>query len=67
MKKMPPKLEQGSPTDRMQLVLPRSLVERVDEWRATVRPIPNRSEAIRMLLDSALPPVDDQQSSAKEL
>lgn len=54
MTTMPPKLEQGTPTDRMQLVLPRSLSERIDEWRSKKRPIPNRSEAIRMMVEDCL-------------
>ena len=51
---MPPKLETGTPTKRLQLVVPESWEARVDEWRAKQRPIPNKSEAIRMLVDQAL-------------
>jgi hypothetical protein len=32
----------------------RPWLARVEEWRSQQRPIPNRSEAIRMLVDSAL-------------
>jgi hypothetical protein len=51
---MPPKLEEGSETKRLQIVAPASWVDRVDEWRAKHRPIPTKSEAIRVLVDLAL-------------
>ena len=47
---MPPKLDEKSETVRMQLVLPKSLVETVEDWRAKQRPVPNMSEAIRRLV-----------------
>lgn len=53
---MPPKLEDGIETERVQLVAPATLMRRIDEWRATQRPIPNKSEAIRMLVEQALSP-----------
>ncbi len=53
---MPPKLETGTATKRLQLVVPESWEARVDEWRAKQRPIPNKSEAIRILVDQALKP-----------
>lgn len=49
-----PKLETGTETVRVQIVAPATFVERVDEWRAKVRPIPSRAEAIRILVDQAL-------------
>lgn len=30
------------------------MMERIDQWRATQRPLPNPSEAIRALIDAAL-------------
>ena len=54
MKIMPPKLETGTSTERLQLVAPSSWMARIDEWRSRQRPIPNKSEAIRLLVDIAL-------------
>lgn len=54
---MPPKLEEGSDTERLQLVVPSSLMQRVDEWRRKQPRIPTKSEAIRMLLERGLEPL----------
>jgi hypothetical protein len=51
---MPPRLEEGGPTERVQIVAPPSWVNRVEEWRRKQPRIPNRSEAIRILVDRAL-------------
>lgn len=51
---MPPKLEDGTPTERIQIVAPTTWVQRIEEWRAKQRPIPSKSEAIRVLVDRAL-------------
>lgn len=51
---MPPKLEEGTSTERIQIKAPATWVERIDEWRAQRRPIPTRTEAIRTLVDQAL-------------
>ena len=51
---MPPKLEEGAATERVQIVAPPSWVDRVEEWRRKQPRIPNRSEAIRILVDRAL-------------
>jgi hypothetical protein len=53
---MPPKLEKETPTDRVQVLAPRTWIVRVDEWRSQQRPIPSRSEAIRQLVNMALKP-----------
>jgi hypothetical protein len=55
MPNMPPKLEPGMPTDRIQIIAPRSWVEMIDEWRRR-QPgkIPTRSEAIRLLVEQAI-------------
>ncbi len=52
--KMPPKLDPSGPTERIQLVAPPDWVKRLDEWRRVQPKIPNRSEAIRYLVDAAL-------------
>jgi len=51
---MPPKLENGEETERVQMLAPATWVQRVDDWRAKMRPIPSRAEAIRILVDQAL-------------
>lgn len=51
---MPPKLDKGSATERVQIVAPASLLKRIDDWRRKHPAIPNRSEAIRLLVDLAL-------------
>lgn len=51
---VPPKLEDGSETERIQIVAPASWVQRVEEWRRTQARIPSKSEAIRILVDRAL-------------
>jgi len=51
---MPPKLEEGSETERVQVVAPASWVQRIEEWRRKQPRIPSKSEAIRILADKAL-------------
>jgi metal-responsive CopG/Arc/MetJ family transcriptional regulator len=51
---MPPKLDEESATERVQIVAPASWVQRVEEWRRKQPRIPNRSEAIRLLVEAAL-------------
>lgn len=51
---MPPKLDDKSDTERVQIVAPASWVDRVEAWRRKQPRIPSRSEAIRMLVDRAL-------------
>lgn len=52
---MPPKLDkQGRKSVRMQIVLPPTLLDLVEEWRAKQRPVPNVSEAIRRLVEKAI-------------
>lgn len=53
-KPVPPKLEDGSATERIQIVAPASWVERIEEWRRAQPRIPSKSEAIRILVDRAL-------------
>jgi len=51
---MPPKLDHGSETERLQIVAPSSWVRRVEEWRRAQPKIPSRSDAIRQLVDAGL-------------
>jgi rRNA maturation endonuclease Nob1 len=51
---MRPKLDESSKTERVQIVAPRSWLDRVEEWRAQQRPVPNLSAAIRRLAGMAL-------------
>jgi hypothetical protein len=51
---MPPRLEPGTPTERVQIVAPRTWIEKIDEWRRQQPAIPSRSEAIRVLVEQAL-------------
>lgn len=41
-------------TERLQMRVAPSFLAKVDEWRASQRPLPSRSEAIRMLVEAAL-------------
>ncbi len=56
-----PKLRTEGPSARVQLIVLHTWLARVEEWRSKQRPIPNRSEAIRMLVDSALDQVETAQ------
>lgn len=51
---LPPKLDDSSETERVQIVAPSSWIERVEQWRRAQPRIPSRSEAIRILVDQAL-------------
>lgn len=51
---MPPKLEDGIETERIQIVAPKTWVDRIEEWRRQQPRIPSKSEAIRILVDQAL-------------
>jgi metal-responsive CopG/Arc/MetJ family transcriptional regulator len=55
---MPPRLETGTTSDKIQIVVPRSWLARIDEWRRKQPTIPNRSEAIRMLVERGLAAID---------
>jgi len=39
---------------RIQLVIPPSLVRKVDAWRGRREDVPNRSKAIRLLIENSL-------------
>lgn len=51
---MPPKLDNKSETERLQIVAPASWVKRVHEWRRRQEDNPNLSAAIRTLVDAGL-------------
>ncbi|MFC5554740.1 hypothetical protein [Methylobacterium iners] len=51
---MPKKLKEGPATERLQIVAPVSFVQNVDAFRREHPDLPNRSEAIRMLVTEAL-------------
>lgn len=51
---MPPKLDTESKSERVPFVAPASWLKRIDDWRRQQPDIPNRSEAIRRLVDLAL-------------
>jgi metal-responsive CopG/Arc/MetJ family transcriptional regulator len=48
-------------TLRMQLVISPSLVRKVDAWRGRQEDVPNRSKAIRLLIEHSL---EDQRQEA---
>ncbi len=51
---MPRRLDPESETEGIRLLAPKSWYQRVDEWRRQQPDIPNRSEAIRRLVDRGL-------------
>lgn len=53
-RRMRPKLDENSKTQRVQIVAPQSWLDRVEDWRARQRPVPNLSAAIRRLAEMAL-------------
>ncbi len=55
---VPPKLSKDSPSGRINVIATEELLQRVEEWRARQRPIPNKSEAARLLIERALDDAD---------
>lgn len=51
---VPPKLDKDSPSGRINVIATEALLKRIEEWRAVQRPIPNKSEAARLLIERAL-------------
>jgi metal-responsive CopG/Arc/MetJ family transcriptional regulator len=51
---VPPKLDKDAPSGRINVIASETLLKRIDEWRAAQRPIPNKSEAARVLIEQAL-------------
>jgi hypothetical protein len=52
--RMPPKIDDESPSVRLQVIVPASMVERLEEWRRRHRRIPSTSEAIRLFIERGL-------------
>jgi hypothetical protein len=48
------KLDQTSPTGRVNVPAPKAWIERLDEWRAQQRPVLTKAEAVRQLVTEAL-------------
>lgn len=48
------------------LKAPQSFLDKVDEWRAGQRPIPNRGDAIRQLVEIGLTALQKAEKPAKE-
>lgn len=51
---LPPKLEEESATERIQIVATERWTKRVDDWRRKHPDMPNRSKAIRLLVEIGL-------------
>jgi hypothetical protein len=60
---MPPRLEDGTPTERLQIVAPASWVEKINDWRRQQPKIPSKAEAIRFLVEQGL---EYQEAKAKK-
>lgn len=58
-KTVPPRLEEESATERIQIVATERWAKRVDDWRRKHPDMPNRSAAIRMLVEQALDAAKD--------
>lgn len=56
--RMPPKLEDEGKSVRHNMIVTEGWLERIDEWRRKQPTIPNRSEAIRILVNKALDEAD---------
>lgn len=51
---MPPKLDDASSTERVQIVAPTSWLQQIEEWRRSQPRIPSLSAAIRRLVEVGL-------------
>lgn len=56
---MPPRLKDAELSERVAVIVPASLLQRIEDWRRKQPSIPSKSEAIRLLLEEALR-ADDQ-------
>jgi hypothetical protein len=63
---MPPRLEKGTATERVEMKVPATWLDRLDGWRGAQRPIPSRAEAIRILVDQALDAGGPPQSQSQK-
>ncbi|MDN3627233.1 hypothetical protein [Methylobacterium isbiliense] len=55
---VPPKLDTASETERLQLLAPKSLMHRINDWRRQQPDLPNLSEAVRRLVEAGLDAAD---------
>ena len=51
---VPPRLSKDSPSGRINVIATEELLAEVEEWRSKQRPIPNKSEAARLLIERGL-------------
>ena len=51
---VPPRLSKDSASGRINVIATEDLLAEVEEWRSKQRPIPNKSEAARMLIERGL-------------
>lgn len=51
---MPPRLDPNTESEQLHIIVPASLLERVDEWRSRQEQPIKKSEAIRVLVERAL-------------
>ena len=63
---VPPKLSNSSPTGRINVIATEELLQRLEEWRAQQRPIPNKSEAARLLIEQALDAFERRKPSSTD-
>lgn len=54
VEEMPPRLDDKSDSERVQVIAPRSLLRRILAWRQKQDPIPSVSAAFRILAEKAL-------------
>jgi hypothetical protein len=54
VKTVPPKIGEDGATERLQIVATKEWVKRLDDWRRRHPDLPNRSAAIRMLVEDAI-------------
>lgn len=51
---MSPKLDTDEKLKRVPVLMPLSLMKRLDAWRGHLEDVPNRAEAIRRLIEAGL-------------
>lgn len=57
---MPPKLDAAGESERLQLMAPKALLERINAWRRRQEDLPNLSEAVRRLVEAGLDAADEK-------
>lgn len=61
---MPPKLDEGSETCRVNIMAPQVWLDAVEEWRRRQPRIPTKSEAIRIIVSRYLQAERDPRTAA---